>query len=123
MRSDLQIVTLSGTIGELSCTMLTYTVLSLCFISFVACLKQCINYCAKDDHAYDGAAIESVSKPVGFCVLLCQSMDECEGFDYDSAVATCHLINSAYNLTAAAGITAWSMKLCAGMYNLLPHCF
>ena len=50
-------------------------------------------------------------------------MDECEGFNYDSAAATCHLISSARNLTPAAGITAWSMKLCAAMYNLLTHCF
>ena len=95
------------------CAALAYTLLSLCFISFAACLKQCINFCAKAEHAYDGTAIESVNKPAGFCVLLCQSMDGCEGFNYDSAAATCHLISSAHNLTAAAGLTAWSMKLCS----------
>ena len=95
--------------------MLTYSLLSLCFISFATCLRQCIDYCSKDEHAFDATVTESVQDSAVFCVIKCKNMDGCEGFNYDSAAATCHLINSAHNLTAAVGLTAWSMKLCAGM--------
>ena len=82
--------------------------------------KRCIQFCASDNHFYDAMVIWSEEQmSVTECPVTCRTMDECEGFNYDSAAATCHLINSAHNLTAAAGITAWSMKLCAGMYYAL----
>ena len=93
--------------------MLARTLLFLCLVSVSVCLKQCIDYCSKDEHAFDATVIESVQDSAVFCVIKCKDMDGCEGFNYDSVTATCNLINNADNLTPAAGLTAWSVKLCS----------
>ena len=93
--------------------------LYLCFLLVAVCKKQCTNYCSKDAHAYGTTVLASVKESASYCVLMCRSMGLCEGFNYDSAAATCHLITSADNLTPAGGVTAWSMNLCNGMYKFL----
>ena len=91
---------------------------SLYFLLVAVCTKQCTNYCSKDDYAYGTTVLASVKKPASYCVLMCRSMGLCEGFNYDSAAATCHFITSADNLTPAGGVTAWSTNLCNGMYKV-----
>ena len=93
--------------------MLARALLFLCSIAVSVCLKQCIDYCSKNEHAFDATVIESVQDSAAFCVIKCQDMDECGGFNYDSATSTCYLINNADNLTPAVGLTAWSVKLCS----------
>ena len=97
--------------------------LSLCFLSVAVCMKQCTNYCSKGDHAFGTTVLASVKESVSYCVLMCWNMGLCEGFNYDSATATCHLINSADNLTPTGGLTAWSMNLCNGVYKFLIFSF
>ena len=85
----------------------------VCLVRSITANTRCMKYCASDNHFYDGTVAQTIQHKTE---RYCRKLALCEGFNYDSAAAACHFINSTHNLTPAAGSTAWSMKVCAGMY-------